>query len=51
MAMPIRETPILKGKHARKFILQIEDNKNKTVSKQIFERAKSVYCKIMQKQA
>ncbi len=49
MAMPIRETPVLKGKHAEKFVLQIERNKNKQVSKANYEIAKNTYDKIMQK--
>ena len=47
--MPIRETPVLKGKHAEKFVRQIEQNKNKPVSKNNYEVARNTYHKIMQK--
>lgn len=51
MAMPIRETPVLKGKHAERFVRQIEQNKSKPVSRANYEIAKKTYCKIMQKNA
>ncbi|MBN1577367.1 MAG: hypothetical protein JW913_12485 [Chitinispirillaceae bacterium] len=50
MAMPIKETPVLEGEDAKRFILQVEKNKNKTVSKKDYEAAKNTFVKIMQKQ-
>lgn len=38
MAMPIKPTPILKGKEAQEFSKKINSNKNKPVSKEAYER-------------
>jgi hypothetical protein len=43
MATKIKETPILRGKNARRFQRIMEENKNKKVSRQEYERAKAVY--------
>ena len=49
MAMPIRETPVLKGKDADRFVRQIERNKDKPVSRKHYEIARNTYLKIMKK--
>jgi hypothetical protein len=38
MAKPIKATPILTGKEALEFLKQIEENKNKKVSKEELDR-------------
>lgn len=43
MAMPIKATPVLKGKEARAFSIKINSNKDRPVSKESYERAKNVY--------
>ena len=50
MAMPIKETPVLEGEDAKKFISQVEKNRKKTASKKEYEAAKNTFFKIMQKQ-
>ena len=50
MAIPIKETPVLEGEHAEKFLSQVEKNRKKTVSKKEYETAKNIFVKIMQKQ-
>lgn len=41
MALPIKETPYLKGKDAKRFIKSMDNPK--PVSKEEYERAKKVY--------
>lgn len=48
MAMPIKETPILKGKEAKEFLNRINTNKNRPVSREAYEKAEKAY-KDMQK--
>jgi hypothetical protein len=43
MAIPIKPTPILKGKEARAFSKKINSNKNKPVSKEEFERISKAF--------
>lgn len=43
MALPIKPTPHLTGKAARKFIKDVLDNENKPVPREDYERAKKVY--------
>lgn len=43
MAMPIKETPILKGKSAVRFQKIIKDNEKKTVKKEDYERATKAF--------
>jgi hypothetical protein len=43
MATAIKETPILRGKHARGFLKKIRENEHKKVSKESYERAKKAY--------
>jgi hypothetical protein len=43
MAKPIKETPILKGKDAKKFNKDIEQSKHQTVSVAVKERMQTNY--------
>lgn len=43
MAMPIKATPVLKGKEAKEFSARINSNKDRPVSKEASERAVKVY--------
>ncbi len=43
MATPIKETPILKGEDARRFLKKIKENEHKKVPKADYERAKKAY--------
>lgn len=49
MARPIKETPILRGKDAERFTRILKENESKTVSRQEYVRASSVYGKVMAK--
>jgi hypothetical protein len=53
MALPIKETPILKGKDAKKFIRSMISNEsyktNFGYSKQAYERARRIYEEIRRK--
>jgi len=42
MSLPIKETPILRGKAAKKFLADVEENLKKDHSKE-FARAKKVF--------
>lgn len=46
MAKPIKETPILRGTDAASFLLKMETNKDKKVSKQDITSVKESYSKI-----
>ena len=46
MALPMNDTPVLKGKDAKRFFLKMAENKNKKVSKEEYERMKSNYNKL-----
>jgi hypothetical protein len=43
MSLPIKNTPILRGKDAEKFIYDIEKNRNNSVSKEEYNQAKKIY--------
>jgi hypothetical protein len=43
MAKPIKETPFLSGKDAKKFIEKIDNNKEKRVSREEYERVMANY--------
>lgn len=43
MATKIKETPILEGRAARRFLKIIRGNRDKMVSKSSFKRAKNSY--------
>jgi hypothetical protein len=40
MARPIRETPVLRGKEAKEFLRQMEENKNKKTTPEELARIK-----------
>ena len=40
MAKPIKETPVLRGKDAKRFLKKRESDKNKKISPEIIERMK-----------
>lgn len=43
MASPIKETPVLTGKDARRFEAWIKESENKTVSPEELKRIRAVY--------
>ena len=43
MATAIKETPVLKGEAARRFLKIIRENERKKVPKEDYERAKEAY--------
>ena len=52
MALPIKETPVLTGRDAAKFILQIYKSETKPITKkerQEYSQAKELYDRIQQK--
>jgi len=49
MARPIRETPFLKGKDAERFSKILKENESKKVPQEEYQRALSVYDKVMAK--
>jgi hypothetical protein len=50
MAMPIKETPVLEGEHAEKFLSHVEKNRKRVVSKKEYKAAENIFLKIMEKQ-
>lgn len=42
MALPIKETPILKGKDAREFEKAIKENEDRKISREDYQRAKKL---------
>ncbi len=48
MALPIRETPILRGKDARRFAENARSAESRPVSKEDYERAKKTYSEMKQ---
>jgi hypothetical protein len=48
MALPIKQTPVLKGKDASKFSEQLVRSENQTVSKEDYLRAEKVYKQMKQ---
>lgn len=47
MSLPIKETPILKGKKAERFIKRMENLRS--ISKEEYEKAKKIYDEISTK--
>jgi hypothetical protein len=43
MALPIKETPILKGKDAKRFIERLKEAETSRVPKADYERAQKIY--------
>lgn len=43
MARPIKETPVLTGRHARKFDKQTKENEKRKVSESEYRRAMETY--------
>jgi len=43
MALPIKQTPVLTGKNAKKFIKIMKENEHRSVPKTDYERAQKVY--------
>lgn len=48
MALPIADTPILKGKEAEAFINIVKENENKKLSKEEVKRSYELYVSILQ---
>ena len=46
MATPIKETPVLKGAQASKFLSDVKSNENNKVSQSAFEKMKNDHAKI-----
>ena len=46
MALPIKETPVLEGEDAKKFIERMENASTRTVSKEEYKRAEDIYKRI-----
>ncbi|WP_343744778.1 hypothetical protein [Chitinophaga sp.] len=46
MARPIKETPVLKGKEAAKFLAEVNRSKNEKVSKETLEQIKKNFEKL-----
>lgn len=46
MARPIKETPVLKGKEAAKFLTEVNKAKDQKASKETIERIKKNYDKL-----
>jgi len=47
MAKPIKETPVLKGKDAARFLTKIKGNERKKVSEAEYKRARKNYEEIL----
>ena len=50
MAMPIKETPILKGKDSEHFLKNIRENEGQKVPQKEYESAKRIYEAVIQKE-
>jgi hypothetical protein len=50
MARPIKETPILTGKDARRFEQELKANENNKVTRESYDRAMSAFQDIKQPQ-
>jgi hypothetical protein len=48
MALPIRETPILRGKNARKFAENARTASSRPVPKEVYDRAQKTYSEMKQ---
>lgn len=49
MAQPIKETPVLTGRDARRFEQDIKKNENKRISSKEFEKAKKIFEQVKSK--
>lgn len=49
MARPIKETPVLTGEHALKFVKAIKQNETKKVTSESYHRAQKAYTAISRK--
>jgi hypothetical protein len=49
MAKPIKETPILYGKDAKRFLKEIQDNESKKISNKEYRRAMTIFDKVAKK--
>lgn len=49
MAMPIRETPILKGKDAKHFHEHMKEAESEAIPKEHYDRARKVYDQMIRK--
>ena len=49
MAMPIKETPVLKGRDANRFVKRMCQAESKPVSRAEYERERKVYDQMKQK--
>ncbi len=43
MSLPIKDTPVLTGKDAERFLAEVKENENRAVSKEELERMKKNY--------
>jgi len=48
MALPIKETPILTGKDAKKFSQQLSKPDSRPISREDYERAEKIYKQMKQ---
>jgi len=46
MAMPIKRTPVLEGKYARRFVQEVRAREKQPVSRQEYERARRVFAEV-----
>ena len=51
MAQPIKETPVLTGKHARKFEKELKRNESQKVTTKEYQRAVQAFQKIRSAQS
>ena len=49
MAKRIKETPILYGKNAKRFLKEIQDNESKKVPNKEYRRATTIFNKVVKK--
>jgi hypothetical protein len=49
MAKPIKETPILYGKNAKRFLKEIKENESKKISNKEYRRAMTIFDKVVKK--
>ena len=51
MAKTIKETPILRGKDAKRFSASVEKSASRKVPDKAYNRAKAVYSRVMSRQS
>ncbi len=49
MAMPIKRTPVLRGREAREFEQRMRADEKRPVPREDYSRAQKVYCKLKAK--